>query len=454
MVGRNAYHTGMDSPRSPVFQRQTDDRPIRQDRRETFPIADADRCVKCALCLPHCPTYRHSLDENESPRGRIALMQGIARGELEASGKATAHLERCLACRNCEPVCPAEVPYGRLIDAARHMVRDTAHRSRRERLAATILGSPRGLGFLAGILRLWDRSGLRHLARALLFWWLAPLRRLDQLLPSPMPARPRRRFHKARKDSIQLFLGCIAEELDPGVSTAIRDLLEAVGHDVVIPPGQACCGAPKQHGGDPEGAAMLARRNREAFDTRQPILASASGCTATLREAPEIAEGMEGFAAAVTDATQFLDRELPGAEAFTPLPGRAVFHAPCSQRNVLGATGAGPALAERIPQLEVRTLESRGQCCGAAGTYVLGQPALSQTLGEETAAQIEALQPDLVLTTNIGCKLQLRAALARRLPNCRVLHPAELLAQQWAGEPSTHPQANEETTNPKAHVTH
>ena len=48
-----------------------------------FPLADADKCVKCALCLPHCPTYRESLDEGESPRGRIALMQGFATGALD-----------------------------------------------------------------------------------------------------------------------------------------------------------------------------------------------------------------------------------------------------------------------------------------------------------------------------------------------------------------------------------
>ena len=75
-----------------------------------FPLADADKCVKCALCLPHCPTYRVSKDEGESPRGRIALMQGLATGKLELTPRVEAHLDQCLACRACEAVCPAEVP--------------------------------------------------------------------------------------------------------------------------------------------------------------------------------------------------------------------------------------------------------------------------------------------------------------------------------------------------------
>src|SRR5579859_3668385 len=85
----------------------------------SFPLADADKCVKCALCLPHCPTYKVARDEGESPRGRIALMQGLATGKLDATPRLAAHLDHCLACRACEAVCPAEVPYGKLIDAAR-----------------------------------------------------------------------------------------------------------------------------------------------------------------------------------------------------------------------------------------------------------------------------------------------------------------------------------------------
>src|SRR5579863_2764734 len=95
-----------------------------------FPLAEADKCVKCALCLPHCPTYRVTLDEGESPRGRIALMQGLATGALEASPRLEAHLDHCLGCRACEAVCPAEVPYGKLIDATRLELRRRGHGER------------------------------------------------------------------------------------------------------------------------------------------------------------------------------------------------------------------------------------------------------------------------------------------------------------------------------------
>ncbi len=428
------YHTGMDRAASVVFRKIADSRHGSGDERQDFPIADADQCVKCALCLPHCPTYRETLDENESPRGRIALMQGLARGELPASGRAAAHLERCLGCRNCEPVCPAEVPYGRLIDAGRRIVRESGHRSRREQLAARVLGSSLLLRLSIACLRLYQLTGLQRLARLSLLRILPGLARLDALLPERIPTRRKRSGEAADTATVQVFLGCLGETLDPGVTDALERLLRACGHRPRFPAGQGCCAAPKQHGGDAAGAMELARDNIAAFRGDNPILGSASGCTASLMEYPEILskEEAQTFAERVQDACTFLDRAMrdtPGPE-FSPLNARVLLHTPCSQRNVVGDTEAAARLVEQVPGIKLHRLDSRGDCCGAAGTYTLGQPAMSRRLARTLADRIREEQPDFVLTTNIGCKLQLRAALAGTLPDCEILHPLELLDRQ------------------------
>src|SRR5690242_5887103 len=153
-----------------------------------FPLADADKCVKCALCLPHCPTYRVSQDEGESPRGRIALMQGMATGQLAITPRLTAHLDQCLSCRACEAVCPAEVPYGKLIDAARRELRSHGHpEPLKARLFAFFMRHRSRLQLLQGLLRLADRSGLSGF---LLKSGPAPLRRLLRMMPAvPTPKR-------------------------------------------------------------------------------------------------------------------------------------------------------------------------------------------------------------------------------------------------------------------------
>src|SRR5690606_22740373 len=85
----------------------------------TFPDDLAERCVRCAQCLPACPTYRLSGDEAESPRGRIALMLSASAGLVPTDESVVRHLGQCTQCGHCEPVCPADVPYRALIVAAR-----------------------------------------------------------------------------------------------------------------------------------------------------------------------------------------------------------------------------------------------------------------------------------------------------------------------------------------------
>src|SRR3954452_12377384 len=82
-----------------------------------------DPCVHCGFCLPACSTYLVTGDEGHSPRGRIVLMRALERGELSATDTALVdHLDACLGCRGCEPVCPSGVGYGRGLEAAREQL--------------------------------------------------------------------------------------------------------------------------------------------------------------------------------------------------------------------------------------------------------------------------------------------------------------------------------------------
>ncbi|MEK7860537.1 MAG: 4Fe-4S dicluster domain-containing protein, partial [Chloroflexota bacterium] len=77
---------------------------------------DLQQCIHCGMCLEACPTYGLTGLETESPRGRIHLMGALAGGRIAPTPNVLLHLDRCLACRACEAVCPSGVPYGRLIE--------------------------------------------------------------------------------------------------------------------------------------------------------------------------------------------------------------------------------------------------------------------------------------------------------------------------------------------------
>lgn len=398
-----------------------------------FPLADADKCVKCALCLPHCPTYKATKDEGESPRGRIALMQGMATGALKITPRLEAHLDHCLACRACEAVCPAEVPYGKLIDAARRELCEQGHTEPvKARLFAFFMRSRPRVRLMQALLRMAEKTGLSGI---MLRSGPASLRRLVRMLPTVPPPRRWEANYAPRKSSgikVQLFLGCVADVTQPQVTASAIAVLNAIGIEVQVPPDQSCCGALDQHAGRPEQAKALARANLTAFTGDAPILGSASGCTASLEEYDQML-GPEGaaFALRAQDIASFLARQPILAQVeFKPWNALALVQAPCTQRNVLKSEKAGFELLKFIPGLKAKVIPANLGCCGAAGSYMLTQAEQADAFADAFAAYVQEQKAEVLFTSNVGCALHLRAALARRGYRIPVLHPVEVLAQQ------------------------
>ena len=156
---------------------------MQSDNRNPQLLNATDRCVMCGMCLPHCPTYQISRDEGESPRGRIALIQGLVNGRLALSPHMEQHLDHCLGCRACEAVCPSGVTYGDIIDGGRAMIHAQHKTAPAPRILFSLVPRPRRLRLFGRILRLLQRSGLQGLARGFGLTRALGLARLDALLP-------------------------------------------------------------------------------------------------------------------------------------------------------------------------------------------------------------------------------------------------------------------------------
>ena len=406
-------------------------------------LKDTDRCVMCGLCLPHCPTYGLTRDEGDSPRGRIALIQALDRGEMEASSaRLRYHLDRCLECRACEAMCPSGVPFGPLMDAARARLEDARERPAvagwaRQAALSGILPRRGALRATARALRFYQNSGLRRLARGSGLLRRLGLARADAALPDlSAPARLRAYYAPAgaHQGDVALFSGCMGEIADAETLGASITVLNRLGFGVRVPRDQGCCGALHQHNGDPGGAARLARRNIETFRDASAVIGTATGCTAMLAEYGRLA-GLEGeaggFAGRVTDITTFLARQpWPAAVKLAPLGARVAVHIPCSLRNVLRDPQAPRTLLERIPDIELVAVTEDNRCCGAAGSYMLTEPDMADALLEHQVEALRRRRPALVTTANVGCGLHLRAGLRRAGMSLEVVHPVVLLARQ------------------------
>jgi glycolate oxidase iron-sulfur subunit len=368
----------------------------------------ADQCVKCGLCVPLCPTYRVARTEAESPRGRIAFAAALVANPASVSESMVDHLDRCLACMTCERVCPSHVRYGELIV----MTRDELASRGKGRGSRALEWLVRRPALLRTFIRIANLPLVRTFARE------AP-----KIPPLPKFAPNTKTTTRGR---VGLFIGCVASLADRDVHAAARRLLEALGYEVIVPLSQGCCGALALHDGDADVAVSTGQATRTAFADIETVLVSASGCFGTLRD-----HTFGGSDKRVREIHEFLSAD-PDFEKlrFVPLRKKIALHTPCTQANVARADGAVKALLARIPQLDIVALPTEPRCCGAAGDYFLRHPDTANALRNEKLDQIETIAPDLLVTSNVGCRAYLDNGLRRRADCIPVTHPIVLLAQQ------------------------
>lgn len=414
-------------------------------------VHDTDLCVKCGACVPHCPTYHKIQDENESPRGRLSLIQGWAQGHLEATPDLIRHIDHCLLCRACESVCPARVSYGQIVDTFRQSVREekavTVRVQKsdwvREALAGVL--SPFIQKIVAGERGI---TALRRLARVFpsLGW-----SRLVLGLPSHVSSKQWSEQYSAVNGStdhpVFLFLGCTASLLDAETISSVIQVMTQLHMTVHIPSNQACCGALHRHSGRAEQARRYWDKNIAAFHINDPhgakktrIVSFASGCSAMLSEYSSLSSSKTGasFSERVCDVSQFVSENWLDTCRIKPLPATVALHTPCSLRHVLKAERYPAYVLSQIPELKVVNLPSTHRCCGAAGSYMLEHPKMADSLRDDILDAVVALSPQYLATSNPGCALHLRSGLAQRgRAEIEVLHPVTLLARQWEHDSST-----------------
>ncbi len=399
---------------------------------------EAGHCVACGLCVPHCPTYRKTLSEADSPRGRIFMMAALLEQRLPLSPEVLHHLDLCLTCRACENACPSKVRYGWLADGMRAWLEPQRQRpagqQRLRRMLFDTVSHPRRLRSAGWLLRIYQRSGMQQLTRKSGVLATFGLEQAEAQLPVLQKPHALHGMHAAKgtpRGIVSLFLGCIAQMTDAATLGAAIFILNRLGYSVDVPQTQTCCGALHLHNGDPETARVLANQNRQAFSTPglQAILHAASGCGVTL------AEQRPPLTTPLADISNFLSGAQGWAQVpVTPLNQTIAVHEPCSSRNVLHDQDAAYQLLQRIPGASILPLAGNDQCCGAAGSYALTQPAMADLLLHDKITAIKASGARIIVTSNPGCAMHLAVGLRAEGVEIEVLHPARLLARQMGYE--------------------
>jgi glycolate oxidase iron-sulfur subunit len=411
-------------------------------------------CVHCGLCTSACPTFLETGDENESPRGRIYLMRGVADGKLELNERVRRHLELCLDCRACETACPSGVQYGKLIEPFRVAMESEGSASQRQdwfhrHILFGLFPYPKKLRRALVPARIAQRIGLMRLLQATQLTRLLPARlgRMVEMLPPPrrnegplpefLPAIGRRRA------TVALFTGCIGDAMFRHVNWATARVLQQNGCDVHVPMGQVCCGAIHFHAGSSEPARAFADQNLAAFPAGRfdAVINNIAGCGSMLKDyghhwhdasRPE----RSAWAAKVRDVNEFLD-DLGLVRPEGKIRTVATYHDACHLLHAQKIREAPRRLLAQVPGLALHDLPETEVCCGAAGTYNLTEPEMSARLSRRKLENIRQTGARLAITSNAGCALQIAREVREQGLQLSVVHPMEVLDWSYRKENSS-----------------
>ena len=407
-----------------------------------------DACVHCGLCLPACPTYVETLNEADSPRGRIHLMKAVTDGRLAPSAIVLSHLDSCLVCRGCETACPSNVVYHEILETVRPQIAAAVlqrpMKSRALQFAVRhILPFPRRAAAAILPLRLARKMGIGGIARRIAGMLSGPLGDMAEVLPDGPLIMPRlASFTPAvapRRGSVVLLRGCVGSLVSADTNAAAIEVLARNGFDVHLLYNETCCGALAAHANDPESAAAFARTLVETLASRGEdyFVSPIAGCGAQLKS---LDHALAGSAAIKERAKAVVAKmrdlcELLAEVGLRPPTGRMertiTYHDPCHLQHAQKITAAPRQLLKQIPGLKLVPLPESELCCGAAGTYNLSQPAMAAALGKRKTAAIASTGATVCATANVGCELHIARKLRESGKAITVQHVVVLLAESY-----------------------
>jgi L-lactate dehydrogenase complex protein LldE len=221
---------------------------------------------------------------------------------------------------------------------------------------------------------------------------------------------------------IALFATCIGDAVAPEAPRAVVTVLERLGHEVVFPAAQTCCGQLFLNSGHRREALALARRFASIFAPFELIVSPSSSCVATIREL------QPSLAGRLHELSELLAGPLAATDVGASFPHRVAYHPTCHSLRVARVGEAPYALLRAVRGLELAPFERADECCGFGGTFALKNADTSSAMLADKCAALEASGAEVVTAVDSSCLLHVGGGLSRRGAPVRTMHLAEILA--------------------------
>jgi glycolate oxidase iron-sulfur subunit len=426
-------------------------------------IAGSDICVQCGLCLSVCPTYQHTGEEIQSPRGRVMLYRAAAEGLTKDYEVVLEAAYDCLDCRACQTVCPSGVKPGEMSVETRVALQDgkvpAGHLGLK--LTLEVFKRPWAMDVLNFGVRTYQVTGLQKFVRGskILEKFGAPgkfLAELENICPANVAPAMRLRTAPVtpaigeQRGRVAFFLGCLMNAFYSEASSATVKVLTLNGFEVVTPRDTTCCGAPHIEEGDREGFDQVVKRNLDLYDTLNvdAIITDCAGCGAELKkyvkyfkDDPEYAAKAERFSSKSYGISEFLKKQglrgLPEGTLEKVGAGSSVtYQDACHLCHGQSVCNQPREILQANPTVEYRELENANDCCGGAGIYNITHPEMSAKILSGKMERVRATGAQILSVENPGCLLQLEAGTRTYDVDVEVLHTSQILERAYrkAGE--------------------
>ncbi|WP_425954857.1 (Fe-S)-binding protein [Xylanimonas sp. McL0601] len=242
---------------------------------------------------------------------------------------------------------------------------------------------------------------------------------------------------------IALAATCIADTLFPAAPQAVVRLLERLGHEVVFPSGQACCGQMHVNTGYFAEAVPVIRNHVQTFapvaDGEWDAVVMPSGsCTGSVRHQQamvarragldELATTAEAVAARTYELSELLVDVLGVTDVGAWFPHRVTYHPTCHSLRMLHVGDRPVRLLRAVEDLELVELPEAESCCGFGGTFALKNADVSAAMLADKTAAVRSTAADVVTAGDMSCLMHIGGGLSRQRSGVHALHLAEILA--------------------------
>lgn len=243
---------------------------------------------------------------------------------------------------------------------------------------------------------------------------------------------------------IHLFIACYNDTLFPETGIAVTQVLERLGHTVVFPREQTCCGQMHYNTGYQAEAVPLVRRFVSLFRDAEAVCIPSASCVAMMREHYELIAEREGdvelqlavrnLLPRVYEFSELLVHRLQVTDVGAKFQHRVTYHPSCHSLRMLRVGDAPVRLLNAVRGLKLVELPDQEQCCGFGGTFAVKNADVSVAMLTEKNRMIVGTGAEVVTALDNSCLMQIYGGLQRHSYDVRTMHLTEILAQTGAPE--------------------